>query len=50
MFAAVLSMAAARFLYLALHLETKYYTVRLHAGAFFLPAFLERMLEEVEGT
>ena len=34
--------------WLSLHLRTKYYTVRLHAGAFFLPAFLERMLEEVE--
>ena len=32
----------------SLHLKTNYYTVRLHAGAFFLPAFLERMLEEVE--
>ena len=34
--------------WLNLHLKTKYYTVRLHAGAFFLPAFLEEMLEEVE--
>ena len=34
--------------WLSLHLNTKYYTVRLHMGAFFLPAFLERMLEEVE--
>ena len=34
--------------WLALHLETQYYTVRLHMGAFFLPAFLEKMLEEVE--
>ena len=34
--------------WLSLHLDTKYYTVRLHTGAFFLPAFLERMLEEVE--
>ena len=34
--------------WLALHLKTNYYTVRLHTGAFFLPAFLERMLEEVE--
>ena len=34
--------------WLSLHLDTKYYTVRLHMGAFFLPAFLERMLEEVE--
>ena len=34
--------------WLKLHLKTKYYTVRIHAGAFFLPAFLEEMLEEVE--
>ena len=34
--------------WLNLHLKTQYYTVRLHTGAFFLPAFLERMLEEVE--
>ena len=34
--------------WLALHLKTNYYTVLLHTGAFFLPAFLERMLEEVE--
>ncbi len=31
-----------------LHLRTKYYTTRLHKGAFYLPAFLEEMLEEVE--
>ncbi len=31
-----------------LHLRTKYYTTRLHIGAFYLPAFLEEMLEEVE--
>jgi spermidine synthase len=30
------------------HLKTRYYTVRLHRGAFYLPAFLEEMLEEVE--
>lgn len=30
------------------HLGTKYYTTRLHVGAFYLPAFLEQMLEEVE--
>lgn len=30
------------------HLKTKYYTTKLHVGAFYLPAFLERMLEEVE--
>ena len=34
--------------WLALHLKTNYYTGRLHTGAFCLPAFLERMLEEVE--
>ena len=32
----------------ALHLKTKYYTTRLHKGAFYLPAFLEEMLQEVE--
>lgn len=32
----------------ALHLRTRYYTTRLHVGAFYLPAFLEEMLEEVE--
>ncbi len=31
-----------------LNLETKYYTTRLHIGSFYLPAFLEKMLEEVE--
>lgn len=31
-----------------LHLRTKYYTTRLHVGAFYLPAFLEEMLTEVE--
>ena len=31
-----------------LHLRTKYYTTRLHKGAFYLPAFLEEMLEAVE--
>lgn len=31
-----------------LHLGTQYYTTRLHIGAFYLPAFLEKMLEEVE--
>ncbi|MBQ8612605.1 MAG: polyamine aminopropyltransferase [Ruminiclostridium sp.] len=31
-----------------LHLRTRYYTTRLHKGAFYLPAFLEEMLEEVE--
>lgn len=30
------------------HLKTKYYTTRLHKGAFYLPAFLENMLQEVE--
>lgn len=33
----------------ALKLETKYYTPRLHIGSFYLPAFLENMLMEVEG-
>ncbi|MEA4993377.1 MAG: polyamine aminopropyltransferase [Oscillibacter sp.] len=32
----------------ALHLDTQYYTARLHTGAFFLPAFLEKLLLEVE--
>lgn len=32
----------------ALKLETKYYTPRLHVGSFYLPAFLENMLMEVE--
>ncbi len=31
-----------------LHLKTKYYTTRLHKGAFYLPAFLEEVLQEVE--
>ena len=31
-----------------LNLQTKYYTTRLHVGAFCLPAFLERLLREVE--
>lgn len=30
------------------HLRTRYYTTRLHVGAFYLPAFLEEMLESVE--
>ena len=30
------------------HLRTRYYTTRLHVGAFYLPAFLEEMLKEVE--
>ena len=34
--------------WLSLNLETQYYTTRLHAGAFYLTAFLEKMLEEVE--
>jgi spermidine synthase len=29
-------------------LETQYYTTKLHIGAFYLPAFLEKMLLEVE--
>jgi spermidine synthase len=32
----------------ALHLRTRYYTTHLHVGAFYLPAFLEKMLREVE--
>ena len=32
----------------ALHLDTRYYTARLHVGSFYLPAFLEKMLREVE--
>ena len=31
-----------------LGLDTQYYTTRLHIGAFYLPAYLEKMLEEVE--
>ena len=31
-----------------LGLDTQYYTTRLHVGAFYLPAYLEKMLEEVE--
>lgn len=34
--------------WVALGLDTKYYTAKLHIGAFYLPAFLEKMLEEVE--
>ena len=34
--------------WLKLGLETRYYTTKLHVGAFYLPAFLEKMLEEVE--
>ena len=32
----------------ALNMRTRYYTTRLHKGAFYLPAFLEEMLREVE--
>ena len=32
----------------ALNMRTRYYTTRLHVGAFYLPAFLEEMLREVE--
>ena len=32
----------------ALHLSTRYYTTKLHVGSFYLPAYLEKMLEEVE--
>ncbi len=31
-----------------LGLKTRYYTTRLHIGSFYLPAFLEEMLREVE--
>lgn len=34
--------------WLSLNLRTQYYTTKLHVGAFYLPAFLEKMLEEVE--
>ncbi|MBR6627378.1 MAG: polyamine aminopropyltransferase [Lachnospiraceae bacterium] len=34
--------------WLGLNLKTKYYTTKLHVGAFYLPAYLEEMLEEVE--
>lgn len=30
------------------HFKTKYYTPRLHVGSFYLPAFLEDLLTEVE--
>lgn len=32
----------------SLNLRTKYYTPNLHIGSFYLPAYLEKMLEEVE--
>ena len=32
----------------ALNMRTRYYTTKLHIGAFYLPAFLEEMLREVE--
>lgn len=34
----------------ALGIETGYYTTRLHAGAFCLPAYVERLLQSVEGV
>ena len=34
--------------WLSLNLRTRYYTTKLHIGAFYLPAFLEEMLKEVE--
>ena len=34
--------------WLSLNLGTKYYTTKLHVGAFYLPAFLEKMLQEVD--
>ncbi len=33
-----------------LGLETQYYTPKLHVGSFYLPAFLEQKLREVEGV
>ncbi len=36
--------------WLSLGLKTKYYTTRLHVGSFYLPAFLEEMLMEVENA
>ena len=32
----------------ALNMRTRYYTTKLHIGSFYLPAYLEKMLEEVE--
>ncbi|MBQ9989511.1 MAG: polyamine aminopropyltransferase [Lachnospiraceae bacterium] len=34
--------------WLGMNLRTQYYTTKLHVGAFYLPAYLEKMLEEVE--
>lgn len=34
--------------WLELHLRTRYYTTKLHIGAFYLPAYLEEMLLAVE--
>ena len=34
----------------ALGIETRYYTTKLHQGAFCLPAYVERLLESVEGV
>ena len=34
--------------WLSMNLRTQYYTTKLHVGAFYLPAYLEKMLEEVE--
>ena len=34
--------------WLKLNLKTRYYTPHLHKGAFYLPAFVEEMLLEVE--
>ena len=33
-----------------LGLETRYYTTKLHRGAFCLPAYVERLLESVEAS
>lgn len=34
--------------WLSKNLKTRYYTTKLHVGAFYLPAYLEEMLQEVE--
>lgn len=33
-----------------LGMDTKYYTTKLHQGAFYLPAYVEKLLREVEST
>ena len=32
----------------ALNLQTKYYNTKLHCGAFYLPSYVEKLLQEVE--